>query len=984
MKRTSRAKEKEFEASIHPDILEIKKIALTFNPSELEMDNLVKAVLADPKARALIPDFSTFGPEDLKKVDLPDTVTSSVKDSAWPKALTLNDEDDENLGYDHEAFAGLGGFIRKLWLKTMNKEWAKSALAHTYQELIDNIDHALARIADELPAQLEPAQRLAQLIIQEAVLPGESGPGRRRDPIFLFSHPGQGSTTMLRIFAQSLQARYLSASAELTSTGDMVSKLEDKGPSLVEVHGFLTGMSEGGFLQSSLSYFANGTASVNSTGGKSFADLGDSHDDTDLTAVMQRNIFIYHLLPPVSPGELHLYSAEELRALMQTQHQAMQESQIIVPQIPAEYWMLIRNANSVLMKRTGTSWILKQITRELERNLHELANIPGGRQFHVPEPDRLAALLLLAHGYPSPREVEGEARRFLFQCDRALRSSALKTASEAEITIPPLNGDTPSVLQEAVDPSRMPEWMERVEAVSQQLSFSGCRLTYRLKVHDHPPRLEIERVKIRQPRAVAGGRFMTFRPKTRLADVIGHSEAKKRFQTIMNYLKQPELFNRYKAVPPTRILLSGPPGTGKTLLAKAVAGEYGLPFFAVSAAEITSQKFAGYGASLLRETFTVMASCRPCMLFLDEVDAFMHRETIGDGSVGYDGRSILNTLLTLMDGLETEHDIVIIGATNRPQDIDDALLRPGRFGTQIKVGSLTAPERAALIRLHLEPDLCPDQYEHLVEYIVRRTIGSRSAADLVNIVNEAKLLAIEKHENISAPILSEAIDQVLLGHKIKPLAPHLRRSVALHEAAHAMTCRLTNPDQKIDRVSIGQREDTLGLVRLTGNDEHEIRIISRKEWMADLLVMLAGPMAEQMEYGEWNMGASSDFDKAVMLARYAVQDLGVEMGMEGIVLGRIAESDVVGKTPLPLVRAVSRILRRAQAEVLALLNQHRDLLHRIADELEQVEDLHQDDLDRIMGDAAIDRESIFKRLLKPANGENKVADTAEAGMVDTH
>jgi cell division protease FtsH len=430
-------------------------------------------------------------------------------------------------------------------------------------------------------------------------------------------------------------------------------------------------------------------------------------------------------------------------------------------------------------------------------------------------------------------------------------------------------------------------------------------------------------------------------------DIAGADEAVAELREVVDYLRRPERYADLGATPPKGVLLFGPPGCGKTLLAKAVAGEAGVPFFSVAGAEFV-ESLVGVGAARVRDLFAKVRSVAPAIVFIDELDAAGRRRGSGDGGGGSDEREqTLNQLLVEMDGFDVSSGIVVMGATNRPDILDPALLRPGRFDRHVTVDQPDVHGREEILRLHAA-DRHLDPTVDLAQ-VARRTPGF-TGADLANVVNEAALLAIREDRSvIGAGELTEAIQRVLGGpqRRGRVLDEDERRRIAVHEAGHALLAAATGHADDVDRVSIVARGRGLGSVTL-GRDRDAV-VLSRSQLRAQLVASVGGTAAEQLCCGETSTGAEHDLARASDLARDLVGRYGMSERLGPVrLVGPSVDSFLGASAPLrelsPAVHEqfdaeVRSLVEGALDDAELLLVQHRDLLDELAERLLEEETL---------------------------------------------
>ncbi|HYM82683.1 MAG TPA: ATP-dependent zinc metalloprotease FtsH, partial [Candidatus Dormibacteraeota bacterium] len=438
-------------------------------------------------------------------------------------------------------------------------------------------------------------------------------------------------------------------------------------------------------------------------------------------------------------------------------------------------------------------------------------------------------------------------------------------------------------------------------------------------------------------------------------DVAGADDAKVELQEVVEFLRQRERYRRLGARLPRGLLLIGPPGTGKTLLARAVAGEARVPFFSISASEFV-EMFVGVGASRVRDLFSKAKAAAPSIVFVDEIDAVGRQRGAGLGGGNDEREQTLNQLLVEMDGFDESTSVIVVAATNRPDVLDPALLRPGRFDRQVTVGYPDRAGREAILRIHTRHlKLAPEVDLALLS---RATAGF-SGADLANLANEAALLAArEGRDAVGTAQFEEALDKILLGTRQSALSdPEERRLVAYHEGGHAIAARLTPGADPVQKVSIIPHGRALGVTEQ--RPEEDRRNYARDYLLGRLTVMLGGRAAEELVFGQPTTGAESDLKGATDLARRMVgvwgmsEDLGpvwYGVGETSPFLGReMAAPREFGETTAGRMdKAISELLESARQRAERLLRDHRGALDALAAELVQHEIVDARRLDEIL------------------------------------
>ncbi|MFO7974804.1 MAG: ATP-dependent zinc metalloprotease FtsH [Candidatus Hydrogenedentota bacterium] len=439
-------------------------------------------------------------------------------------------------------------------------------------------------------------------------------------------------------------------------------------------------------------------------------------------------------------------------------------------------------------------------------------------------------------------------------------------------------------------------------------------------------------------------------------DVAGVDEAKEELQEIIAFLKDPKKFSRLGGRIPKGVLLVGPPGSGKTLLARAVAGEAHVPFFSISGSDFV-EMFVGVGASRVRDLFQQGQKHAPCIIFIDEIDAVGRQRGAGLGG-GHDEREqTLNQLLVEMDGFNTSEGVILMAATNRPDVLDRALLRPGRFDRQVVVSNPDINGREAILRIHLRNNNVPVDEEVDLRTFARGTPGF-SGADLSNLVNEAALLAARRdHEKVQIPDFEDAKDRVMMGPERRSMVISTKEkwSTAVHEAGHALVGRLIPHGDPVHKVTIIPRGQALGVTSmLPEEDRHSL---AKSYCLAQIRYMMGGRAAEEVLLDELSSGVSNDLQRATELAhamvcQWGMSELGpVSFGSNSeVFLGRdlVREREFSEETASAVDKAVHSILDEAYADAKGLMTKHKDILVAISEALVERETLEREELDDII------------------------------------
>ncbi|HIK55130.1 MAG TPA: ATP-dependent zinc metalloprotease FtsH [Synechococcales cyanobacterium M55_K2018_004] len=441
-------------------------------------------------------------------------------------------------------------------------------------------------------------------------------------------------------------------------------------------------------------------------------------------------------------------------------------------------------------------------------------------------------------------------------------------------------------------------------------------------------------------------------------DVAGIEEAKEELQEVVTFLKKPEKFTAVGAKIPKGVLLVGPPGTGKTLLAKAIAGEAGVPFFSISGSEFV-EMFVGVGASRVRDLFKKAKENAPCIIFIDEIDAVGRQRGAGIGGGNDEREQTLNQLLTEMDGFEGNTGIIIIAATNRPDVLDSALLRPGRFDRQVTVDVPDIKGRLEVLQVHARNKKLSPQVS--LEAIARRTPGF-SGADLANLLNEAAILtARRRKDEITMLEIDDAVDRVVAGMEGTPLVDSKsKRLIAYHEVGHAIVGTLVKAHDPVQKVTLIPRGQAQGLTWFTPNEDQGL--ISRSQLLARITGALGGRAAEQVIFGdaEVTTGAGNDLQQVTMMARqmvtrFGMSDLGplsLESQQGEVFLGRdwMSRSDYSEEIAARIDAQVRSIVEHCYDEACRIIRENRVVIDRLVDLLIEKETIDGDEFRRIVSE----------------------------------
>ncbi len=483
-------------------------------------------------------------------------------------------------------------------------------------------------------------------------------------------------------------------------------------------------------------------------------------------------------------------------------------------------------------------------------------------------------------------------------------------------------------------------------------------------------------------------------PKTTFADVAGVDEAIEELEEIKDYLKSPARFQAMGAKIPKGVLLYGPPGTGKTLLARAVAGEAGVPFYTISGSDFV-EMFVGVGAARVRDLFEQAKAAAPAIVFIDEIDAVGRHRGAGLGG-GHDEREqTLNQLLVEMDGFDQRTTVILMAATNRPDILDPALLRPGRFDRQIVIDRPDLEGRKGILRVHARGKPFDPSVD--LDVIARRTPGF-TGADLENAINEAALLAARRSKrSITMLEVEEAIDRVVAGpeRRTRIISDREKRVIAFHEGGHALVAYLLPNADPVHKITIIPRGRALGYTMTLPMEDKFL--VTREEYVDELAMLLGGRVAEEIVFGDITTGAQNDLERATGIARQMVTEYGMSDLLGPLTLGQkqhevflgrdlSAQPDYSPQVAFEIDSEIRRFIDEAHDEALEILTLHRGHLEKLADVLIERETVDKDELVEIL-DGLIKRPqrgtgagmAVARRMNRPGGGPQPPAAGPNGG-----
>lgn len=479
--------------------------------------------------------------------------------------------------------------------------------------------------------------------------------------------------------------------------------------------------------------------------------------------------------------------------------------------------------------------------------------------------------------------------------------------------------------------------------------------------------------------------------KVTFQDVAGIEEAKNELAEVVDFLRNPKKYTNLGAKIPKGILLLGPPGCGKTLLARAVSGEANVPFFYISGSDFV-EMFVGVGASRVRDLFNNARQERPCLIFIDEIDAVGRQRGTGLGGGNDEREQTLNQLLIEMDGFEANSGVILIAATNRPDVLDPALLRPGRFDRQVVVDAPDVKGREQIVTVHLRNKPTDETVDPKV--IAERTAGF-SGADIANLINEAALIAAKNNQNcVTNDNIDDAIDKVIAGPEKKSRLIHKeeKKITAYHEAGHAIVMERLERNEKVHKVSIMPRGRALGLTWYRPDEDKYL--ITRGELLNRICGLLGGRVAEEVILNECTTGASNDLERATSIVRQMVCELGMSKNLGPIVFGKRSDNPFLGRDyheqrnyseniAEAIDKEIQSIVTECYEQTKQIIEDSRDKMEEVVKVLMKKETIEREEFLTIVNPEKLKKEQEEKAQKEEENSENKAIELPEIKEVQS-
>lgn len=832
-------------------------------------------------------------------------------------------------------------------------DWIRKHIAGNVKSLRTRLDFAAGKTLEKFPQYAEEIKGLKDLIFIQASQYFEAT-NSRPFPVFLFSNSECDIPSLLDTFSRILGCVLLMHDST-TDEDEFGEALKKNLPHLVLFSSCLERSSSlygNRYIEKVLRYFIYGRFYKNNI---------TNYKPALFESKIVRKIVLLHVEVPNEIYKFERYEPEELLcSIIDTMTSSAEESagdrqssNMFYKRVSA----LLKSQNSIIFKPLSIKTMFEKILDTMHSVNDELiANSIYKSRINLTNDRLLAVLIMLSN-------IDANLSNIFHNIKNVLHKvySILEGNGKWEYSVKFQDTQIFEGMAKFIGSDKLYDLLEhRIKMLKISRSF----LDSDIEIDHAGKEVIICNIRTRSRNNKVAGRYSIETPDTKFDDVIGFEEAKEKMLSFVDYLNNRKEFDKFGIKPDNRLLLCGAPGTGKTFLAKAFAGESRLPFFYLSASEITSQKYSGWGAILLRDLFAKAKNYKPCVIFIDELDALGSRDKFGEGSVGYDATSILNTFLVLLDGINTEYNILVIGATNKPESLDEALTRAKRFGTRINAGCLNYQERRKLVMKKLSSRLCGDDYERIVETIAVRTAGNISPVFIENIIEEAKRNAVLKRKKaLLIDDISETIDNLLIGRKTCEISDEYKRSTAYHEAGHALLIKLLSSKTRITKVSIGQRDDTVGnTITEIDKKDNILEEYTRDDLITQIMCSLGGSIAERIVCGHWGTGSSFDIGNATLLAKNVVLLTDTGNGYNCAVEYFINPSE--NYVPQELIELTKRLLDKCSGQTELILRQHRELLDKLAKKLYEQEDLNRDDLEAILGNITADRDKIVRDIIK--------------------
>lgn len=877
----------------------IRALALAIDHQQLTIDTIKTAMLyseAGRKALSKELDCEEF----LLKTTVIDT-KNNIKDNPeidWPENLFEDEDEDidlfsdlsdddgdekpsEDVAVKEQEFITIQKLASNIVENQSKVTFYRRSIFLKLKDLEDTVHTTKEILSKQFPVHSSSINDLLDLIYLQYKQNFLNNKLTRTFPIFLFTYEDNYYSKILEILRMQFKCKVEIFSTEPETTSDFYDKLSEL-PGTIAILQLIDQTEKNDELEPLITYYKSGINNrANNDDNSGFELLfgGFRHDKPEHTYASIRdiavnNIIIFMVTIPDEIKEYKHVTPEELSNIIINHYQQNYEETNKTVFYFERLLQLVNNNNSVVFGKLSYSVIKQNVKKYIaDIGLHVGKLSEGNLTLLV------NLLMLYTGGFKGAKLIQA--------LDFFIQKSGIVSMNPEEIVFEINNqlsylGDVLNNNKIGKKDTYYQTFFENLEKSNKKVSFQISCVQQKniIKIYDFHEYTSV---------VSKGNVYLEERPQLRFSDVIGLNEIKKRFKTIEKYYNNPTPFEKLQMMPNNRILLVGKPGCGKTFITKAFAGEMGIPFFYISASEITSQKYAGYGGSLLREVFRAAKSMKPCILFIDELDTIGNRDDMSSDSVGFDAKSIINTLLVELDGINSENDIIVVGATNRPQDIDPALTRPKRFGTILNADDFSTQDRYNMIKLKLKPENCAEDYQKTITAIIKRTDNDFTPAILEQIVYEAKLNAINNDRvKLTLQDIHEAMDNLILGHKIKEISPSFKNIMAYHQSGHALLHKILFTTQTIEKLSITVYQNSMGIMEVK-QDDSLIKQYTPDELMKIIVVQMAGAIAESLKYGAWGLNAEDDWEFVSFLGAKIIGNMSFANSLNPIIENHLSE-----------------------------------------------------------------------------------------------
>ncbi len=907
------------------EVKEIRAIALSIAPKELTTSSLAKAMLIAENGRKIlskeleikecflqipfvkvsknVKDDPTikwpakFNDSDdsdsfLKSLDLedledvqddnksPDSPNENHDSESEDLLGTIDTEDEQNSSESPEQkeieITDLKTLAEKLIEEKGKGYFIKKLLANTEEEFLELIRSAKIKAGNDFPGFISQIDGLLTLIELQYIQNYKNDKENNPNPIFIFSNGDNNDFELLNSVTQMLEcdAEFLHLDLEW---GSEFTKVFENRPPLLAIFHFSNIIANNVFFDKLISYYETGiTPIIKDNEGdhegwmSSIFDDYKTNEEINLKKIVNHNIIIFLVKIPEGIININGMPFEEISFSLQKYYQRKFQETAQGPINYIRLFQLAKNYNTVVFRNYEYTDVVELVRIHIGKlGVVDLRKIPENKL-------RVFAnlIILLAGGLKNSYVVS--SINYFFAKTEISCLELQNYSFDIDCNLDYLKGFL------KITETDLGNQLIDYQSIFSDISKSNKHISYSISTNHIDKSIVVNDFK-EYISPTGENVYLQERPNIRFKDVIGLRGIKKRFAALGEYYKNPGLFKQLKIMPNNRILLTGEPGTGKTFITKAFAGEMGIPFFYVSAAELTSQKYAGYGGSLLRDIFQTAKTYKPCILFFDELDTFGNRENMGGDSVGFDAKSIINTLLVELDGINSQNDIIVVGATNRPQDIDVALTRPKRFGTILTTDGFTLQDRKELVKKELPSEMCLDSYDELLKNIIERTNNDFTPVIIEEIIIEAKLNAINNNRaKITLDDINIAIDNQVFGHKINEVDPALKNTMAYHQAGHALLHKVFFGEKNIEKLSVSIYENSIGIMRVK-EDDSLIKQYSMEELIKMIIVQMGGAVVEEVKYGSWGLIAEEDWEFVSMVATRIIGNIVIGKNLKPII-----------------------------------------------------------------------------------------------------